>query len=132
MSAFSDRIEAALAGVPGPEPWQDVADLAVFRDVAEVRAEMRRRAGETTPCAHCGRIAGDPAAGGYATVDGLIVCHPDRDLNRPDCYVKIIRYGHRVRNCDRCQIPRQGEHPHLEDRAGLGSLSPRAARAASG
>lgn len=53
----------------------------------------------TKVCAHCGRICGDHA-GGYASVDGQFVCHPNFS-DRPDCYHLITVYkeplGKRIR-----------------------------------
>lgn len=55
---------------------------------------------QAVPCTHCGRLAGD-YAGGYAAVDGAVVCHPN-EAGRPDCFRMITVYGHSISSCERC------------------------------
>lgn len=58
----------------------------------------RRRAYQavtpTYTCVHCGRICGD-GAGGYGTVEGQPVCHPNAP-DRPDCYRLVTVYREKL------------------------------------
>jgi hypothetical protein len=47
--------------------------------------------GTPTYCAHCGRVTRNPH-GGYASVNGVPVCHPNVP-DRPDCYRRVTVQG---------------------------------------
>jgi ribosomal protein S27E len=70
-------------------------------------AQSSTTAPATQTCVHCGRTMGD-TAGGYATISGEPVCHPN-GTSRPDCYHLATVYAltHPLYDCPRCTQPAQ-------------------------
>lgn len=54
-------------------------------------------------CGHCHRPMGAGTEGGFASYNGVKVCHPNVE-DRPDCYRNVSVYHHELEDCpDGCQ-----------------------------